>query len=188
MSRLALCNVRGPLTDLLEKLSGEDGDQWLRALNKMLRRENPWEPKIFPINRDQPFDSEKFLGRGWTINEQDERSLYITQLDLNEVRLEHMLRKDEDVIKGEEKLRRLKEAGHIRLDAGIFQAFRKNQVLIPRSWIGNFVYFDGTILRSPTGNRCVLFLFWRDGQWDWGYFWLEQDWTTGSSSAVLPAT
>jgi len=43
MTRLALCDVSGPLTDLFQKLSGEDGEQWLRALNKMLRKENPWE-------------------------------------------------------------------------------------------------------------------------------------------------
>jgi len=43
MSRLALCDVSGPLTDLLQKLSGEDGEQWMRATKKMLRRENPWE-------------------------------------------------------------------------------------------------------------------------------------------------
>ena len=43
MSRLALCDVSGPLTDLLQKLSGEDGEQWMRALNKMLRKENPQE-------------------------------------------------------------------------------------------------------------------------------------------------
>lgn len=43
MTRLALCDISGPLTDLVQKLSGEDGGQWLRALNKMLRKENPWE-------------------------------------------------------------------------------------------------------------------------------------------------
>lgn len=48
MSRLALCDASGPLTDILQKLSGEDGEQWMRALNKMLRKENPWEePVIF---------------------------------------------------------------------------------------------------------------------------------------------
>jgi len=53
-TRLALCDVRGSLADLYEKLSGDDGATiWLPALNKMLRRENPWEatdPRFVPIN------------------------------------------------------------------------------------------------------------------------------------------
>lgn len=41
-TQLALCNASGPLTDLLQKLSGQNGRKWLRALNQMLRKENPW--------------------------------------------------------------------------------------------------------------------------------------------------
>ena len=37
MARIALCDASGPLTDLLQRLSGEDGTAWLRNLNKMLR-------------------------------------------------------------------------------------------------------------------------------------------------------
>ena len=122
------------------------------------------KPRILPIDRSQPFDPVKFLGQGWTIEEEDERSLVLTQLDLTEVRLEQMLKKGETSIKGEEKLRRLKEVGHIRLDAKIFQALWENQAFIPESWKGRAVYFDGTILRNPDGNRCVLYLYWSDGR------------------------
>lgn len=48
-TRLALCDVGGPFKDLIEKLSGDDGGQWLRALNKMLRKENSWE--VFPVRK-----------------------------------------------------------------------------------------------------------------------------------------
>ena len=44
MSRLALCDTSGPLTDLLQKMSGEGGEQWLLGLTRFLRKENPWEP------------------------------------------------------------------------------------------------------------------------------------------------
>jgi len=37
MSRLALCEISGPLTDLIQKLSGESGDLWAEHLKKMLR-------------------------------------------------------------------------------------------------------------------------------------------------------
>ena len=46
MSRLLLCDARGPVEDLLQKLSGEDGRIWLEALKKTLRKENPWGASI----------------------------------------------------------------------------------------------------------------------------------------------
>ncbi|MBI4090541.1 MAG: hypothetical protein HY422_00790 [Candidatus Komeilibacteria bacterium] len=46
-TQIALCDVRGPLADLLEKVSGEDGEQWFGGLKRFLRKENPWEPIIF---------------------------------------------------------------------------------------------------------------------------------------------
>jgi hypothetical protein len=50
-TRLTLPEVRGPLTDLLGKLDGENGGVWLRGLNKFLRKENPWgeKPETFKV-------------------------------------------------------------------------------------------------------------------------------------------
>jgi hypothetical protein len=42
-ARLTLCDVHGPLSDLLQKLNGAEGDVWNEALKRMLRKENPWE-------------------------------------------------------------------------------------------------------------------------------------------------
>jgi len=42
-TQLTLYDARGPLIDLTEKLSGEEGSQWLQSLKKFLRKENPWE-------------------------------------------------------------------------------------------------------------------------------------------------
>src|SRR3990167_11262623 len=40
----------GPLYDLLEKLIGSKSKMWLRALNRFLRKENPWGvPKTFEV-------------------------------------------------------------------------------------------------------------------------------------------
>jgi hypothetical protein len=39
---VALCEARGPLADLNEKLSSENGQQWLGELNKFLRKEPTW--------------------------------------------------------------------------------------------------------------------------------------------------
>ena len=37
-----LCDLRGPLNDALDKLSGAEGGIWLEAFKRFLRRENPW--------------------------------------------------------------------------------------------------------------------------------------------------
>ncbi len=42
LGNLSLSEVRGPKNDLDEKLASKQGHMWLRALNRFLRRENPW--------------------------------------------------------------------------------------------------------------------------------------------------
>lgn len=49
-TQITLGEVRGPLGDLLDKISdSENGDQWLRALKQMLRKENPWEAGTYRL-------------------------------------------------------------------------------------------------------------------------------------------
>jgi len=149
------------------------------------------EPRIVSIDRSQPFDSVKFLGQGWNIEEQDERVLKLDQLDFSKVRLEHVTREGEFSIKGEEGLRRLKEAGYIRLDAKVFQILWENNALIPESWkqktngSTTYIFFNGTVLRDPGGGRDVLALCWSAGQWGRDDRWLEEDWHVSDPSVVL---
>jgi hypothetical protein len=162
------------------------------------------EPKILQIDRSQPFDPVKFIGKGWTIwkgpidgdglkgdKEQDSRALAITDLDLTKIRFETGLKGKVTSMKGETKLARLKEAGHIHLDAGVFQTLWQNQHLIPHQWKeqtnGNttFIFFDGTVLRHPGGDRCVLCLFWNGGEWGWDAYWLWSERDASRPSAVL---
>ena len=152
------------------------------------------EPKVIEIDRSESFNPAKLIGEGWTIEEQDERSLALSELDLTKIQFKTMLKDDEPYVKGEEKLRRLKETGYIRLDAKIFQTLWENQALIPEDWkekINNntrYVFFDGTILRSPRGARFVLCLYWRVGRWRWYYRWLGDDWSIGRPSALLASS
>ena len=40
-----------------------------------------------------------------------------------------------------------------------------------------------TILRSPNGNRNVLYLYRNDdGNWNWNYNWLNNDWNANNPS------
>jgi len=40
-------------------------------------------------------------------------------------------------------------------------------------------------LRSPNGNRHVLYLYYNGSQWDWNYNWLDNNWNDNNPSAVL---
>lgn len=146
---------------------------------------------LLRIDRSKPFDPAEFIVEGWSIAEEDERSLALTEIDLDQVRLEHMLKPGESWVKGEEKLTRLKDAGFVRLDARIFETLWADQSLIPEKWKektgGNitYIFFDGTVLRSPGGRRCVLYLCWNGGQWRWDYRWLGRGWGVSGPSAVL---
>ncbi len=150
------------------------------------------EPKVITINRNR-FNPKKFVGEGWSIlnDETDARSIALTELDLTKVQHVTMLKDGETYVKGEEKLKRLKSSDYIRLDADIFLTLWENQHLIPESWKekvnGNtrFIYFDGTVLRHSDGHRCVLYLFWSDGQWRWDVYWVGHDWYDDDPSAVL---
>lgn len=149
------------------------------------------EIKKILIDRLKPFDPEKFIGEGWKIDEEDKHSLAITELDLTKVEFVDMLKEGESSVGGEEKQKRLVKAGHIRLDAKMFQTLWENQELIPASWkepIGGntrYIFFDGTVLRSPSGSRCVLYLYWRGGRWYWFYDWLADDFHSDRPSVVL---
>jgi len=149
-------------------------------------------PRVISIDRSIPFDPKTFIGNGWSIEEQDERAITLTEIDLTSVMFDSTLEKGEKSIKGEDKLNRLKEkTNRIRLDAGIFKTLWENQILIPEKWKeqtnGNttFIFFDGTVLRDSDGIRCVLYLCWNDGEWYWDDGWLGSDWNARSPSAVL---
>lgn len=150
------------------------------------------KPTIIPIDRTTPpFNPTEFIGKDWKIVEEDERSLALAEINLDEVQFESMLNEGEASVKGETKLERLKSAGHIRLDAKIFQILWENQQLIPESWKekinGNtrYIFFDGTVLFHPDGSRNVLYLYWGDGRWRWSYDWLSLDWRVNDPSVVL---
>lgn len=152
-------------------------------------------PRVISIDRSIPFDPTTFIGNGLSIEEQDERAIALTEIDLTEVMFDSTLEKGEKSIKGEDKLKRLKEkTNRIRLDAGIFKTLWENQILIPLKWKEKtngdttFIFFDGTVLRNSIGDRCVLYLYWNDGEWSWRYSWLESGWNADDPSAVLASS
>lgn len=157
-----------------------------------------------PIDRSQPFNPETFIGKGWSIwrgptdgdgfsgeEEQDPRALALTELDFSRLRLVRTLKEDENVVGGEENLRRLREIRHICLDAKAFQVLWQNRQLLPdllkeqTNGDTTYIFFHGTTLRYPDGNRGVLCLVLLDAGWRWGYHWLDDDWGVYGPSLVL---
>jgi hypothetical protein len=49
MLGITLREVRGLLNDLMDKLCGEDGQVWLKALKLFLRKENPWSTRNWEV-------------------------------------------------------------------------------------------------------------------------------------------
>lgn len=47
-AQLTARDIHGPFMQLLTNLQGDDGQQWLNALNKFLRKENPWPASTAP--------------------------------------------------------------------------------------------------------------------------------------------
>lgn len=147
---------------------------------------------VINIDRSILFDPTTFIGKGWSIEEQDERAIALTEIDLTCVMFDSTLKKGERSIKGEDKMKRLKEkTNRIRLDAGIFKTLWENQILIPEKWkektngITTFICFDGMILRDSSGRRCVLCLCWGGVRWYWDGFWLGDNYDASRPSAVL---
>ena len=104
--------------------------------------------RIIRINRKELFDLLRFIDHQCLkIDDQDERSVILNEIDTSKIALESMLH-GETAISGEEHLKRLKQAGHIRLDARFFQTLWRNQHLIPERWKGTIkdhkhIFFDG---------------------------------------------
>lgn len=168
------------------KMAGQQFTAFLKNCGKMVVAKQGF----VTIDRSKLFDS-SFVGKDFSIDEQDERSLKLTEVDLSMVDFVTMLKSGEKYITGEERLKRLKEFGSTRLDAKIFQTLWENQHLIPESWKDKvngetrLIYFDGTVLRSPGGRRYTLYLCWIDSRWHWDYFWLGNFRFANDPSAVL---
>lgn len=169
--------------------AGEHFTNFLRTVGKLIVDKRT--SRTIKINRIKLFDPVQFMHhRGLEIEEQDERSVMLEEIDSSAISLESMLQ-GEKVIRGEEHLMRLKQMGHIRLDARIFQTLWENQHIIPEHWQGTtndpkHIFFDGTVLKNQYG-RYVISMYWDvDQKWSWTYCRLDiGGWKAEDLSAVI---
>lgn len=154
------------------------------------------------------FSPSKFIGNGWTIwkgpvdgdglsgeEDKDERSLKISRLEATKIVFNNCLKEGETSVKGEEKIRRLKNEKPelIRLGGnaflGLWEDYKANGANSILEWLYKskgirFIDFPGLVLRGPDGFRCILCLCRDDdGQWDWRYYGLVNGWDAGDLSA-----
>lgn len=151
----------------------------------------PVPTRLFTIDRSKPFDPVKFIGPGWSIIEEDPRSLSLTDIDVAKVRFESGLQDGERDIDGEEKLRRLKERPEVRLDAKLGQAWYEEESQATLCFLHDHfgvTWFElpGTVLRDPYGLHYFLVLFrYGDGSWVWYFYWLGADRSRSHVSPLL---
>ena len=136
----------------------------------------------------KPFNHTEFIGKDWTIEEEDPRSVALKEIEVDKFLFETCISEGENRITGEEKLRRLKEkTDFIPFGASIFLAlwedYKANKKKSILEWLFlnkegvRFMDFFGTVFRSPDGSRLVLYLYrGAGGGWDWYCSWLGYDW------------
>jgi hypothetical protein len=132
---------------------------------------------------------------GWCIVEEetDLRAASMETLNIGKVHLRSTLKYGEQSITGAERIARIKEAGYVRLGAGMFLVFWNNQDIIPENLKDSAentdtgICFDGTVLISPYGEKFVFCLYRLDDEWRWTLDFLNRD-CGGAASAVIHAS
>ena len=144
----------------------------------------------------KPLDPASFIGKGWEFVAKEccLRTHALTEIDWAKVEFVTCLNEGESSITGEEKLKRLKSSGAIRLGSSAFnslwldyQARKAESVLEQLFKEQNLTYIDffGDVLLYPLGHRLVLCLDRDDGgRWHWSYRWLGHVWDASDRSAV----
>ncbi len=127
-------------------------------------------------------------------DEQDKRSLTISEIDFAKVNFKHHLLGKEPYITGEVALTRAKESGEIRLDPAIgeslwldYETKKKKSVLEAIFLTKKVKWFEllTPLCGDSIDSRCTL-CFYRDGsRWHRSYNWLKYNRTAGNVSASL---
>ena len=147
------------------------------------------EPHIL---QRQEFDPVKFLGKGWSIDEQLGRRTD-NNLDAGQIIGKDYFKEDETHTNGEERLKRIKaNPSDIQLDANDFMALWSEEGHGTLNWLYDtkgitFLSFWDTILRGPGGDRSALCLC-RDVGGSWGCSWLGVGWRAGSPASLLASS
>ena len=181
MSRLALCDACGPLSDLLQKLSGEKGEEWNGALKKMLRRENPWVRSVYQIVVDYSRPLSEMIEAGnynWVNQNITRENFPLTGQGRHE--LEAELFRFNRVISSEDAIKEMDEAGYrpavLEELLALGEAHLKLQkqfsiIALGSLWRNSDCRRYAPFLRSFEFG-CDLYMLSFEGDWSGGYRFL----------------
>ncbi|MFH0912430.1 MAG: hypothetical protein V1807_02095 [Patescibacteria group bacterium] len=161
---LGVCDVQGPITDLLEKLGGSSGQDWLKALKLFLRKEE--KSKVIHIINCH---ANLLWRRGWTVEEHREGDQL--EWDPNKIQLYQsgqIYNNAREFYKG--------LVGKAVLNACVLDYLLAHPEIIPEEWKGKHIFFWGTVYKLPNCELCVRYLYWDGFHWTWdgaifGYLW-----------------
>ncbi len=176
----------GTIEAVVDKLGGMDGVRSFLVEKSVLKTISIVLPTV------KTFNPATFTGRSLKVldGENDKRAEALIEVDFAKVIFDTCLKDGETRITGEEKLKRLKESGNIRLGAETFLALWNEDGRKTLEWLHKekgitYLDFFGSILESSNGGRCVLCLHCYDGRWGWNYSWLGNDWDGAATSLSL---
>lgn len=205
LGNLRIPDVRRSMTDLEDKLAGDDGVQWLVALNRFLRKENPWaefplwrviNATTIEVNLDVP-SSLSFDGAtvewttpgqtGWVRVEKKDNQLFVDgrKVDLHITEGQKTARDHQ----GHNLFWQLK--GKAVLHPNIADALFENPHLFPDSWKLKdqgwtvYVYFWAVGYRHAGCNICVRCVYFGDAGWSRYFLRLHDYWGSHDPAAVL---
>ncbi|MBU6214484.1 hypothetical protein KGM48_01415 [Patescibacteria group bacterium] len=133
-------------------------------------------------------DAQPFVPDGWSVEEHQKGGAFKWDKETQKDAL--YLSKGQagsKYIEGNKLRKELTEKSTPVLNANVLDYLLANPHLIPEEWKGKYVFFWGTVYRYRVGNLYVRCLYWDDGGWFWGGYWLGLDWR-GRVPAALRAS
>jgi len=162
--------TRAKVAAVFNKLGGMEG------ADRFLRGEMELVVKKHLIDCDAP----PSVPDGWEVVEHKPGG----KLEFDPAKIELYLcaEQKQGSIEGHELRKKLE--GKPVLNACVLDYLLKHQELISEEWKDKYIFFWGTIYRSPGGDLCVRCLVWYGDEWHWGDGWLGSQWS-GVDPAVL---
>ncbi len=182
------------------KGAGQRFTQWLANGGQMIYT----QPATLQLSAT--FNVAEFINKDWAVwkgpprgkglegKKENYEPDSLNEVKLDELLLEICLNDGESSITGETKLGRLKDSKKILLGGRAFLAFwndyQANKENSALEWLRKtkgvtYLDFPGLIVRYPVGDRYVLYLYFRDGEWFWDCRWLVSGWRDRNFSAAL---
>ena len=130
---------------------------------------------VLAIDRSKPLDLSNLFSPGnlnslLIIDEQDEKSLVLDRIYIDDIKLESpiALNSRENYVSEQTRVEALKKKSCIMLDAKVLETFILNPELIPEGWQNPHIYihFTGTTFYDRRNdNYCNLRLGWFESKW-----------------------